>query len=39
VIWLQLGIYNKEAIEEAERHGIKVVYNRCIMQEHKRLFG
>ncbi len=38
VIWLQLGIYNKEAIEEAERHGIKVVYNRCIMQEHKRLF-
>ncbi len=39
VIWLQLGIYNKEAIEEARRHGIRVVYNRCMMQEHKRLFG
>ncbi len=39
VIWLQLGIYNKEAIEEATRHGMKVVYNRCMMQEYKRLFG
>ncbi len=38
VIWLQLGIYNKEAVEEARRHGIKVVYNRCMMQEHKRLY-
>ncbi|GBC72839.1 hypothetical protein HRbin04_00234 [archaeon HR04] len=37
-IWLQLGIYNKEAVEEARRHGIKVVYNRCMMQEHKRLY-
>ncbi len=38
VIWLQLGIYNREAVEEARRHGIKVVYNRCMMQEHKRLY-
>lgn len=37
-IWLQLGIYNREAVEEAKRHGIKVVYNRCMMQEHKRLY-
>ncbi|MEO9365286.1 MULTISPECIES: CoA-binding protein [Candidatus Nitrosocaldus] len=37
-IWLQLGIYNREAVEEARRHGIKVVYNRCMMQEHKRLY-
>ncbi|MEM3103842.1 MAG: CoA-binding protein, partial [Candidatus Nitrosocaldus sp.] len=31
-VWLQLGIYNREAVEEARRHGIKVVYNRCMMQ-------
>ncbi|MFN4336621.1 MAG: CoA-binding protein [Candidatus Nitrosocaldus sp.] len=37
-IWLQLGIYDKEAVEEAMKHGIKVVYNRCMMQEHKRLY-
>ncbi|MCS7141775.1 MAG: CoA-binding protein [Candidatus Nitrosocaldus sp.] len=38
VLWLQLGIYNKEAIEEARRHGMMVVYNRCMMQEHRRLY-
>ncbi|MEM2920535.1 MAG: CoA-binding protein [Candidatus Nitrosocaldus sp.] len=37
-IWLQLGIYNKEAVEEAVKYDIKVVYNRCMMQEHKRLY-
>ena len=38
VVWMQLGISNKEATQEASEHGIKVVYNRCMLQEHKRLF-
>jgi len=38
VVWMQLGISNKEATQEASQHGIKVVYNRCMLQEHKRLF-
>lgn len=39
VVWMQLGISNEEAAQEASEHGIKVVYNRCMLQEHKRLFG
>lgn len=39
VIWMQLGISNKEATKEALEKGIKVVYNRCMMEEHRRLFG
>ena len=39
VFWLQLGIENTSAEEKVASAGIKVVYNRCIMQEHKRLFG
>ena len=38
ILWLQLGIYNKDAIDKAERNGIKVIYNRCMMQEYRRLF-
>lgn len=38
VVWMQLGISNREAAEEARRHGIEVVYNRCMMEEHLRLF-
>ena len=37
VIWMQLGIYNKEAEKKAKENGIDVVYNRCMMEEHKRL--
>lgn len=37
VFWLQLGIENKAAEEKVASAGIKVVYNRCLMQEHKRL--
>jgi len=39
VIWMQLGIYNKEAEKRAKENGIDVVYNRCMMEEHKRLLG
>jgi len=38
VIWMQLGIYNKEAQEIAEKKDINVIYNRCILKEHQRLF-
>jgi predicted CoA-binding protein len=38
VIWMQLGIHNKEAQEVAEKKDISVIYNRCILQEHQRLF-
>ncbi|GCC10429.1 hypothetical protein IPdc08_00453 [archaeon] len=39
VLWLQLGIFNKEAAEKAEKAGLKVIMNRCIKQEHERLIG
>lgn len=38
VVWMQLGISNEEATKEASEKGIKVVYNRCVMKEHRRLF-
>ena len=38
VIWMQLGIYNREAKEIAEKKDIGVIYNRCILKEHQRLF-
>jgi predicted CoA-binding protein len=38
VLWMQLGIYNSEAREIAEKNGIEVVYNRCMLREHQRLF-
>jgi len=38
VIWLQQGIHNQEAEELARKEGIKVVFNRCMLAEHKRLF-
>jgi len=37
LIWLQEGIYNKEAVELAKQHGIRVIWNRCMMKSHKRL--
>jgi predicted CoA-binding protein len=39
VIWMQEGIYSKEAEKMAEEKGISVVYNRCMMAEHQRLFS
>ncbi len=37
VIWLQEGIHNSEAEELARKEGIQVVYNRCMLAEHRRL--
>lgn len=38
VIWLQEGIHNEEAEAMAKNAGIIVVYNRCMLAEHQRLF-
>ena len=37
VIWLQEGIHNPEAEELATQAGIKVIFNRCMLAEHRRL--
>jgi predicted CoA-binding protein len=39
LIWMQEGIYNDQAEQAAREKGIKVVYNRCMMAEHMRLFS
>jgi uncharacterized protein len=39
VIWMQSGIHNEAAEKKAKENGIDVVFNRCMMEEHKRLFG
>jgi uncharacterized protein len=38
VFWMQRGIYNEDAERKAKENGIDVVYNRCMMTEHDRLF-
>ena len=38
LIWLQEGIHNFEAEELARKAGIQVVFNRCMLAEHQRLF-
>jgi len=38
VVWMQEGIYNEEAETRAKENGMDVVFNRCMMAEHKRLF-
>ena len=37
VIWMQSGIYNKDAERKAKENGIDVVYNRCMKVEHSML--
>jgi len=38
VIWMQKGIVNNAAAEEARKHGLKVVMDRCMMVEHRARF-
>jgi len=38
VIWMQEGIHSKEAERMAREKGIEVVFNRCMLAEHERLF-
>jgi len=39
VVWLQHGIHDPASEEHAIKNGINVVWNRCMMREHSRLFG
>lgn len=39
LIWLQKGIFNPRAKELAKKNGIEFVYNRCMLEEHQRLFS
>ena len=36
-VWMQLGIRNDAAAEKLARAGVKVVQNRCLMVDHRRL--
>jgi uncharacterized protein len=39
VMWMQLGVRNDEAAQEAEAAGLKVIMNRCPKIEYGRLSG
>ncbi len=39
VMWFQLGIRHDAAAAELARAGIRVVQDRCMMPEHRRLLG
>ena len=38
-VWMQLGIYHGTAAAKLRAQGITVIQDRCIMVEHRRLFG
>ena len=38
VIWLQEGLHNSQAEELARSNGIMVIFNRCMLAAHQRLF-
>ncbi|MCS4541066.1 MAG: CoA-binding protein [Euryarchaeota archaeon] len=39
VIWMQEGITNEEAAQEAVKNGLNVIMDKCIMKEHRKLIG
>ena len=39
VLWMQLGVENREARAKAEAAGLDVVENHCVKIEHGRFFG
>jgi len=39
VVWMQLGIINGQAAETAKKAGLRVVMDKCMMQQHRRLFA
>jgi len=36
-VWMQLGVIHNEAAEKVKQAGIRLVVNRCIMTEHRRI--
>ena len=38
VVWMQLGIVNEQSAATARKAGLTVIMNKCMMQEHNRLF-
>jgi predicted CoA-binding protein len=38
-VWMQLGIHHGPSAKRLREAGIEVVQDRCIMVDHKRLFG
>jgi predicted CoA-binding protein len=38
-VWFQLGIRHDGAAADLARAGIRVVQDRCMMPEHRRLLG
>lgn len=39
VVWMQEGIINKEAADEAKKAGLKVVMDKCMRKELMRIHG
>lgn len=39
VLWMQIGVIHNEAAQKAREAGLTVVMDRCMMREHKKLFG
>lgn len=39
VLWMQLGVVNEQAKQQAESDGLEVVMDRCTKIEHARIFG
>jgi len=37
VVWMQIGVESAEAAQKAQRVGVTVVENQCIMVQHRRL--
>lgn len=39
VLWMQIGVLNEKAAQQARKAGLEVVQDRCVKIEHGRLFG
>jgi hypothetical protein len=37
-VWMQLGVVDNGSARKAREHGIQVVMNRCMMEEHRKMF-